>query len=84
MHRNYYGERPDHYDNGYRQHTDYFPHPHRHDQYTAKPRWGNDYQSPRHQHDRDHDHSHNSRIIRRHNDGDEDGRQDRYERRNYH
>ena len=47
MHRNYYGERPDHYDNGYRQGNAYFPHHHRHDQHMFSHRWGNDHPEPR-------------------------------------
>ncbi|MCK9395066.1 MAG: hypothetical protein M0Q44_05700 [Methylobacter sp.] len=54
MHRNYYGERPDYYDNGYRR----FPPASRHYQYNALPRWDNTY-SGRHQQDRNHDHPFN-------------------------
>jgi hypothetical protein len=46
MHRNYYGERPDHYDNGYRQGHDYFPHHDRHDQYSVQRQWGNNHRNP--------------------------------------
>ncbi|MGZ8943348.1 MAG: hypothetical protein ACXW00_11310 [Methylobacter sp.] len=91
MHRNYYGERPDHYDNGYRQENNHFPHQHHHDQYSAKQRWGGNYQAPRHQqHDRDHDHrsnDDNNRLkygnSRQHNDGG-NGRRNSFYRKDYH
>jgi len=89
MHRNYYGERPDHYDNGYRHENTYSPHPHHHDQYNIRPRWGSNYQGHSHQHDRDHDHSSNdnNRLkygnSRSHNDGD-DRHHNSFYRRDYH
>ncbi len=57
MHRNYYGERPDHYDNGYGPGRAYFPHHQHHDQFNAQPRWSNDH--PVHQHDRGNGHPFN-------------------------
>jgi hypothetical protein len=92
MHRNYYGERPEYYDNGYRQGRDYFPHHQPHDQYSVRPRWGENYQGHKHQHDRDHDHADNNdnnrlkygNSRRRHNDGDDDRNHNSLYRRDYH
>lgn len=52
-HRNHYGERLDHYDNGYRPRNPYYSNPGRHNQPYAQPRWGNNYSEHRHHHDRD-------------------------------
>jgi hypothetical protein len=97
MHRNYYGERPEYYDNGYRQGRDYFPHHHHHDQYSVRPRWGDNYQDRKHQHDKDRDHNHNhdhannddnnrlkyENVRRQHNDGHDWNHNNHY-RRDYH
>lgn len=81
MHRNYYGERPEHYDNGYGPGNDYFPHRRRHDQYNALPRWNNDFQGPRQQHDRSYAHPYNDENRHRHND-DSGSRHHNFDRRN--
>ncbi|HEY8218884.1 MAG TPA: hypothetical protein VIF86_02175 [Methylobacter sp.] len=90
MHRNYYGERPDHYDNGYHRENTYFPHHHHRDQYSVNPRWNGNYQGPRPQHDRDHDHSFNESNNRpkygnnrQHNDGDDGRHNSSYHRDNH-
>jgi len=91
MHRNYYGERPEYYDNGYRQENIHFPYHQHHDQYSVRPRWGENYQGNRHQHDRDHDHANNDdhnrlkygNSRRQHNDGDDWHHNSLY-RRDYH
>jgi hypothetical protein len=91
MHRNYYGERPEFYDNGYRQGRDYFPHHQHHDQYSVRPRWGENYQAHNHQqHDKDHDHADNdgkNRLkygnSRRQHSDDDDWRHNSLYRRNY-
>lgn len=53
MHRNYYGERPDHYQRGHGR-ADYSHHDRhdRHDQYNAIPRRGSNYQNRQQQRDR--------------------------------
>ncbi|MGZ4969641.1 MAG: hypothetical protein ACXV8O_14015 [Methylobacter sp.] len=61
MHRNYYGERPHHYDSGY------FPHHYHPDQYRAQP---HNYTERRYQADRGNDHADNYENNRRHNDDD--------------
>ncbi|MDP1664738.1 MAG: hypothetical protein Q8L79_06370 [Methylobacter sp.] len=81
MHRNYYGERPDHYDNGYRQGNAYFSHPHRREQHSVKPRWSNNRPESGHRHDRGDDHRFNSGNNRRHNEDDHNHR-DNFNRRN--
>lgn len=80
MHRNYYGERPDHYNNGYGQGRAYFPHHQRHDQHNAPPHWDNDYSRHRQQHDRGYDHPLNNGNDRRRND---DSHHDNFGRRNH-
>lgn len=83
MHRNYYGERPDRYDNGYRQGNAYFPHHDGHDQYSAQRRWGNNHPEPQHQYDRGYDRSFSYGNSRQHDD-DDDSHHNNFERRNYH
>jgi hypothetical protein len=90
MDRNYYGERPDHYDNGYRQDNNYFPHHHHHEQYSDNSRWSDNYHGPRYQHDRERDHyfnDDNNRLkygnSRQRNDGDDEHHNSVY-RRDYH
>ncbi|WP_040580819.1 hypothetical protein [Methylobacter tundripaludum] len=82
MHRNYYGERPDHYDNGYRQGDAYFSHHDHHDQHSVQRQWGNNHPESRHQHDRGHDRSFSDGNSRQH-DGDSDSHHNNFERRNY-
>ncbi|MFZ2404888.1 MAG: hypothetical protein WAW41_07100 [Methylobacter sp.] len=88
MHRNYYGERPDYYDDDDSSGKAYFPHRPHHDQYIAPPRMvpprrEHDYPDRPHHQDRDHDHpvSHESR--RRHDD-DSDDRSNNFGPRNRH
>ncbi len=81
MHRNYYGERPDHYDHGHDR--AYFPHHYRHDQHSIQPRRGNNYPRHRHQHDRGYDHPFNYENRRQHNDND-DSHHNNFDRRNHH
>jgi len=83
MHRNYYGERPDRYDHGYRQDNVYSPHHDRHDQYSVQRHWGNGRQEYRHQHDRGDERSFSYGNGRQHND-DHDSRRDNFERRSRH
>lgn len=82
MHRNYYGERPDHYDNGYGSGNAYFPHHHRHDQYNAPSHRKNDYSGHR-QHDRNNEHFFNYGNRRQRSD-DGDNHHNDFDRRNHH
>lgn len=83
MHRNYYGERPNHYDHDYGHHHGraYFPHHRQHDQYNVQRRWDNDY-SAHHQRGRDYDHSFNYRNGRQHNDN-HDSHRNNFDHRNH-
>lgn len=60
MHRNYYGERPDHYQRGHGR-ADYSHH-NRHNQYNTIPRRGSNYQNRQQQRNRS-----NSSSNNRHN-----------------
>ncbi|MGZ5008475.1 MAG: hypothetical protein ACXWE4_08240 [Methylobacter sp.] len=68
MHRNYYGERPHHYDNGY------FPYHQYHDQYRAPPHWNNNFQEHEHHADRSDGYGYNHENNRGYNDDDDNHR----------
>jgi hypothetical protein len=74
MHRNYYGERPNHYDNGYGPGKAYFPNHDHHDQAYAHSGY---------QQDRGNDHPFNNRNSRGHDD-DGGSRHNTFDRRNHH
>lgn len=85
MHRNYYRERPDHYDNGYRPGQAHFPNHQHHDRYNAPPHWSNDYSGHRQQHQQqergdDHQFSHGNNRRQDDNDG---SHRNNFDRRNH-
>ena len=82
MHRNYYGERPDHYDNGHGQGNVHFPH-HQYRQNNSQSRWGNDYSRHQHQQDRNREHPLSHENSRRHDDNG-DNHNNNIDRRNRH